>query len=192
MGNISEVRRLLEEGADINEAIDVSQGDSIKDTPLSIAVAEGNDKVVDELLKHNELDVNKMPTNSLGKTQGTPLLIAIEHARQFTGKREYINIVRSLLRDPRTDKNKGKHKYDLTPLHNAVFFNLTVVNLSPTIVILLFILILSDESSTSTSGDGEMLITSPSAMIPVTLSNNVLKFGAPASLVSYGNVPLVL
>lgn len=108
-GNIPELQRLLAEGANVNEPMHAY----INYTPLSIAISLCNSEVVDELLKVPELDVNK----TFRSDEGTPLYIAVERA-WFTKMDACTHIVRSLLQDPRTDKNKGL--FQESPLLHAV------------------------------------------------------------------------
>jgi ankyrin repeat protein len=98
-GDIAKGRALLASTADINEK-------KFEGTLLTVAVEKGDQKIVELLLTHPEIDVNKAH-----KGGATPLIIA--------SQRGFKEIVARLLRHPDIDVNSATTARGDTPLHQA-------------------------------------------------------------------------
>jgi ankyrin repeat protein len=105
-GNIKEVKKLISNGAKIN------QRNKDGDTPLIIACKKGNKKLVKYLLKHKEIDINKNSKSGI-----SPLFVAC-----YFKNKDLVNYL--IDHNAKVDIFDNKEN---SPLHIACYLNSTEI-----------------------------------------------------------------
>jgi len=76
--NLKKVKRLVEEGANVNARININDGITI----LMLAIEQGRCKIVKYLLETNKLDINMWDSETPWKDSRNALTFAMQHAQK--------------------------------------------------------------------------------------------------------------